>query len=99
MDRKIWTASSMALSISSRMLVVLPLRMIVDSLQSSVFRLKITTFSDAISYTPTSSEVPTYSAVGAYSFERIVALTALATLLSSNLERIFTAMILYLSKK
>lgn len=72
----------MALSISSKILVVLPLKMIVESLQSSVYLLKMTTFSDAISSTPTSSEVPTYSGVGASSLDRMVALTALATLLN-----------------
>ena len=98
-DLKTWTPSSMALSMSSRMLVVLPLRMIVDSLQSSVYLLKMTTFSEAISSTPTSSDVPTSSGVGASSLERMVALTALATLRSSNLERILTTIILYLSRK
>ena len=71
----------------------------VDNLQSSVLRLKMTTFSDAIYSTPTSSDVPTSSGVGALSSERIVALTALATLLSSNLLKILTTMILYLSIK
>jgi len=71
----------------------------VDSLQSVVFLLKITSFSEAISSTPTSSDVPVSSGVGGYSFERMVALMALATLLSSNLERILTAIILYLSRK
>jgi hypothetical protein len=47
-----------------------------------VFLLKITTFSEAISSTPTASEAPVSSGVGAYNFERIVALTALATLLN-----------------
>ena len=98
-DLKTWTPSSMALSMSSRMLVVLPLKIIVDNLQSSVFLLKITNFSEAISSTPTSSEVPAYSGVGAYNFDRMVALTALESLLSSNLLRILTAIILYLSKK
>lgn len=63
-DLKTWTASSIALSISSRMLVVLPLRTIVDNLQSAVFLLKTTSFSEAISSTPTSSEVPVSSGVG-----------------------------------
>jgi hypothetical protein len=54
----------MALSISSRIFVVLPLSTIVDSLQSVVFLLKMTSFSDAIYSTPTSSEVPVSSAVG-----------------------------------
>jgi hypothetical protein len=54
----------MALSISSRMLVVLPLSTIVDNLQSVVFLLNTTSFSEAISSTPTSSEVPVSSGVG-----------------------------------
>lgn len=98
-DLKTWTPSSMALSISSRMLVVLPLKTMVESLQSSVFLLKMTTFYEAISSTPTSSELPVYSGVGAFSSERIVARTALATLLSSNLLNIFTHIIWNLSKK
>jgi len=73
--------------------------MIVDNLQSSVFLLKITSFSEAIYSTPTSSDVPTSSGVGAYNFDKIVALTALESLRSSNLLKILTAMILYLSKK
>lgn len=63
-DLKTCTASSMALSISSRMLVVLPLSTIVDNLQSVVFLLNTTSFSEAISSTPTSSEVPVSSGVG-----------------------------------
>jgi hypothetical protein len=81
------------------MLVVLPLKTMVDSLQSAVFLLNMTSFSEAISSTPTSSDVPVSSGVGAYSLERMVARTALATLLNSNLDRILTAIILYLSKK
>jgi len=46
----------MALSISSRIFLVLPLNIIVESLQSSVDLLKTTTFSDAISSTRTSSD-------------------------------------------
>ena len=84
---------------SSRMLVVLPLRTIVDSLQSSVFLLKMTTFYEAIYSTPTASDDPVSSGVGAYNLDKIVALTALATLLNSNLLRILIAMILYLSRK
>ena len=89
----------MALSISSRMFLVLPLRMIVESLQSSVVLLKTTTFSEAISSTLTSSDSPIYSGVGGSSFDKMVALIALATLLNSNLLIILTTIILYLSKK
>ena len=78
---------------------MLPLRTMVESLQSSVSLLKITNFSEAISSTPTSSDEPASSGVGAYSLERMVARMALANLLNSNLERILTAMILYLSRK
>lgn len=81
------------------MFLVLPLKMIVESLQSSVDLLKTTTFSEAIYSTLTSSDSPISSGVGGSSFERMVALMALATLLNSNLLMILTTMILYLSKK
>lgn len=89
----------MALSISSKIFLVLPLKIMVESLQSSVDLLKTTTFSEAIYSTLTSSDSPISSGVGGSSLERIVALMALATLLSSNLLIILTTMILYLSKK
>ena len=79
--------------------MVLPLKMMVDSLQSSVSLLNTTNFYDAISSTPTSSEVPVSSGVGASNLERMVALTALEILLNSNLLIILTTNILYLSKK
>jgi len=47
-DLKTLTPSFIALSTSSRMFLVLPLKMIVLNLQSSVFLLKTTSFSDAI---------------------------------------------------
>jgi len=54
----------------------------VESLQSSVDLLKTTTFSEAIYSTLTSSDSPISSGVGGSSLERMVALMALATLLS-----------------
>lgn len=98
-DLKTLTPSSMALSTSSKIFLVLPLNMMVLNLQSSVFLLKTTSFSEAIYSTPTSSDSPIYSGVGASNFDKIVALIALATLLSSNLLRILTTNILYLSRK
>ena len=98
-DLKTFTPSLMALSTSSKMFLVLPLKTIVLNLQSSVSLLKTTSFSEAISSTQTSSDYPISSGVGAYNLDRIVALIALATLLSSNLLRILTTRILYLSRK
>ena len=98
-DLNTLTPSSIALSTSSKRFLVLPLKIMVLSLQSSVFLLKTTNFSDAIYSTQTSSDSPIYSGVGASNFDKIVALIALATLLNSNLLRIRTTKILYLSKK
>lgn len=81
-DLNTLTPSLIALSTSSRIFLVLPLKIIVLSLQSSVFLLKTTNFSDAISSTQTSSDYPISSGVGASSLDKIVALIALATLLS-----------------
>ena len=98
-DLNTLTPSSIALSTSSRIFLVLPLRIIVLNLQSSVFLLNTTNFSEATSSTMISSHSPVSSGVGAYNLERIIALMARATLLSSNLLMILTVMILYLSKK
>ena len=98
-DLYTFTPSSIALSTSSKMFFVLPLRTIVLNLQSSVFLLKTINFSDASSSTQILSHSPASSAVGAYNLERMVALMALAILLSSNLLIIRMAMILYLSRK
>lgn len=98
-DLNTLTPSSIALSTSSKIFLVLPLNMMVLSLQSSVFLLKTTSFSEAIYSTPTSSDSPISSGVGASSLDRIVALIARATLRSSNLLRILTTRILYLSRK
>lgn len=81
-DLNTLTPSSIALSTSSRIFFVLPLKIIVLNLQSSVFLLKTTSFSDATSSTATSSDSPVYSGVGASSFDRIVALIARAILLN-----------------
>ena len=98
-DLNTLTPSSIALSTSSRIFLVLPLKIIVLNLQSSVFLLKTTTFSEAIYSTIISSHSPVSSGVGASNFDRMIALMALATLLISNLLIILTVMILYLSKK
>lgn len=98
-DRYTLTPSSIALSISYRIFLVLPLKIIVESLQSSVDLLNTTTFYEAIYSTLTSSDYPIYSGVGGSNFDKIVALIALATLLNSNLLIILTTIILYLSKK
>lgn len=81
-DLKTLTPSLIALSISSKIFFVLPLRIIVLSLQSSVSLLNTTSFSEATSSTATSSDSPIYSGVGASNFDKIVALTALAILRS-----------------
>ena len=57
-DRYTFTPSSMALSTSSKIFFVLPLKMMVLSLQSSVFLLKTINFSEASSSTQILSHYP-----------------------------------------
>mmetsp|Transcript_15937 Transcript_15937/g.32060 ORF Transcript_15937/g.32060 Transcript_15937/m.32060 type:complete len:376 (-) Transcript_15937:534-1661(-) len=93
------TASSTALSISSRRFSVEPLRRMVAIRESPFSWRKMIHFVEPISSTVTSSQNPISSLFGACSFANATAPVVRAILLKSNLDTHLTAMILYFSMK